>query len=208
MIDDRRKDASANDPDLEAIAAAWRRLPADEPPELVDQAVLNHARRDLETARPRRLRWIGHFATAGVAVIAVSVWLLQDPAPTTPAGDDALRIAPAAESAPPQSLKLEERRFAPSAVAESAPPAPASDARAKGPKVLADEAQPAPTQPAAASRAAMPPGTDAERRTPDDWIEDMLALQAAGRVAELEAELEAFRTAYPDHPLPPALRGE
>ena len=43
---------------------------------------------------------------------------------------------------------------------------------------------------------------------PDDWIEDMLALQAAGRVAELEAELEAFRTAYPDHPLPPALRGE
>ena len=86
-------------------------------------------------------------------------------------------------------LKLEERRFAPSAVAESAPPAPASDARAKGPKVLADEAQPAPTQPAAASRAAMPAGTDAERRNPEDWIEDMLALQAAGRVAELEAEL-------------------
>ena len=59
---------------------------------------LTLARRDLETARPRRLRWIGHFATAGVAVIAVSVWLLQDPAPTTPAGDDALRIAAALES--------------------------------------------------------------------------------------------------------------
>ena len=159
MIDDRRKDARANDPDLEAIAAAWRRLPADEPPELVDQAVLNRARRDLDTARPRRLRWIGHFATAGVAVIALSVWLLQDPAPTTPAGDDALRIAPAAETAPPETLKLEERRFAPSAVTESAPQTPARDARAKGPQVLADEVQPAPPQPAAAARAASPTWT-------------------------------------------------
>jgi hypothetical protein len=40
---------------------------------------------------------------------------------------------------------------------------------------------------------------------PDKWLEDILSLRRAGRLAEADAALAEFRKAYPDHPLPPLL---
>jgi hypothetical protein len=42
--------------------------------------------------------------------------------------------------------------------------------------------------------------------TPDAWIEYMFELQKTQRHEELKVELEAFRKAYPDYPLPAELR--
>lgn len=209
MIDDRRKTASANDRDLADLESAWRKLPAEEPPELVDRAVLNRARLDLDRPRPRRPGWIGQFATAGIAVVALSIWLLQDPGPAPTGGDDALRVQPADEAAPPAAPMREQRRLAPSEFNERAPQAVASEAPAKGavpePEALAEEARP---EAADATAARISAADAAEPRPPDAWIEQLLTLQAAGRSAELKAGLAAFRAAYPDYPLPPVLQDE
>ena len=208
MTDDRRKAKATNDPDLEVVEAAWRRLPAEEPPQLLDQAVLNRARRDLEKPRPRRLRWVGHFATAGVAVIALSVWLLQDPDPTAPVGEAPLRIEPAAEPAPTPAPERQERRLAPITASERASDAPLAEWRGKAPAIRAQAVQPAPAESMDEAYTEAAAADATKERTPEAWIEHMLALQTAGREAELRAELEAFRAAYPDHPLPPSLRGD
>ena len=53
------------DPDLGAVQSAWSELEQCEPPDLLDQAVLNAARRQLERSRRRRsMGWLGAFATA------------------------------------------------------------------------------------------------------------------------------------------------
>jgi len=171
--------------DLEAVETAWRRLSAEAPPDLVDQAVRNRARLELERGRPRRLRWIGHFATAGVVVLAVSIWLLQDwDTPPAPAEGElrleraAEETAPARQAAEPAPMKREMR-------AKSAPVAAQPPAAAALAEEAADEAP-----------------------DPEAWIAELLALKAAGRTAELEAGLAAFRAAWPDHPLPPELAGD
>ena len=70
--------------DLETVQAKWSRMEQAEPPELLDQAVLNAARRDLEPGRKRRpMRWLGGFATAAVVVLAITVTLEQQ-GPQTP----------------------------------------------------------------------------------------------------------------------------
>ena len=206
MTDDRRKAKASHDPDLEVVEAAWRRLPAEEPPQLLDQAVLNRARRDLEKPRPRRLRWVGHFATAGVAVIALSVWLLQDPVVTAPVGEAPLRVQPAAEPAPSPPAERQERRFAPAS--ERAADTPLVEPRGKAPAMRTQAVRPAPAESIDEAYTEETAADATEERTPEAWIEHMLALQTAGREAELRAELEAFRAAYPDHPLPPSLRGD
>ncbi len=61
-----------------------------EPPDLLDQAVLNAARRQLERSRRRRsMGWLGAFATAAVVVLALTIVVRQDlPGPVhTRAGD-------------------------------------------------------------------------------------------------------------------------
>jgi hypothetical protein len=208
MIDDRRKPAAPgpeHDENLAAVAAAWRRLPAEEPPDLVDRAVLNRARRDLETRRPRRLRWIGHFATAGVVVIAVSVWLLQDWGPAAPPGDGTLRLEPAADTAAPAAESFRSREAPATPLREEAP---AAARRAAAPREKSGAAPAAMLQSAPAAADAVSAADEAAApRDPEAWIEELLALQADGRTAELQAGLAAFRAAYPDHPLPPALAG-
>jgi hypothetical protein len=77
------------DNDLEAVRSAWNGLEKAEPPELLDQAVLNTARRELES-RPGRwpLRWLGGFATATVIVLALSIVTQQDPQAPAPVVDE------------------------------------------------------------------------------------------------------------------------
>ena len=64
--------------DLEVIRSALPDLDSAEPPEMLDQAVLNSARRDLATTRRQPARWIGAIATAAVVVLALSIVVQQD----------------------------------------------------------------------------------------------------------------------------------
>ncbi len=77
--------------DLEKVRSAWTRQERTEPPELLDRAVLNSARREIEAQGKRRpLRWLGAFATATVVVLALSIVIQQDqeaPAPALKEGD-------------------------------------------------------------------------------------------------------------------------
>jgi hypothetical protein len=60
---------------------------------------------------------------------------------------------------------------------------------------------------AAQSRQVVPnlPAEDAGALDPEAWIDLLLKLQKEGRTDELRSELDAFRTAWPDYPLPHGL---
>ena len=198
--------------DLRAIRARWRREGAEEPPDLLDQAVLNAARRELGGDKGRRrLRWLGGFATAAVVVVAATLVLEQleyeGPAPT-PRNGDGFRL----ESQSP----VEPRTSA----AEERPAADAVHKREKAAEPAGQEpsplslttARPQAAPPAAAAplqEAYDAPGEDgaAESGYEDaaDWIERLLHLKRAVQEDRLAEELAAFRQAHPGHPLPPEL---
>jgi hypothetical protein len=89
MSNDPRKPENSPDfeRDLETVQSEWDRMERTEPPELLDQSVVNAARRDLEARRKARpLRWLGGFATATVVVLAITFIfdqesVLENPAP-------------------------------------------------------------------------------------------------------------------------------
>ena len=94
--------------DLEALRSALEGMASAEPPELLDQAVLNTARRELERpARKSPLQWLGGFATATVVVLAVSLFFWQDYQPPVPAGDE-IRLEPSAPEPGGTELLLEK----------------------------------------------------------------------------------------------------
>lgn len=84
------EDQQAFENDLHAVQAKWDRMESAEPPDLVDQAVCNAARRDLEPRRKSRpLRWLGGFATATVVVLAVTLMQEQESPLPEPSLQDA-----------------------------------------------------------------------------------------------------------------------
>jgi len=160
-----------------------------EPPELIDRAVLNMARRALPAGGRRAgLRWLGAFATAAVVVLAFSLVLQQDPQAPPPADTDELRLDRSARSVPPAAAK---------SAAGTTQPAAAADHKAQRTQPVARLAD----EPLAAEREAGSALPD-----PAAWIERMLLLQRDRAYDELEAELSAFREAFPDYPLPPELQ--
>lgn len=206
MSSDRRRPGPERDLDLDTLQAAWPRLASAEPPAMLDQRVLNAARRAV-APKPRRWRWIGAFATAGVVVLAVSVALLQEWQPAAPApvveGLELRReYAPSAADAPMQSA-AEAENLAVGAAREDAVEADAAP-KAATESGLTDAIAPrrAMDRAAPALQAEQEPG-----RSPTEWIERLLQLRAgAGKEDEaFRRELEAFRAAYPDYPLPPEL---
>jgi hypothetical protein len=152
MSNDPRDTKSAGEfeNDLEHIRSAWSRLEQAEPPDLLDQAVLNRARRELGTKPGRRpLRWLGALATAAVVVLALTIVIQQDRPLPSPAleGKDSFRLdsdTSAAVKKEAQVNAVEEQvareRAARQEIDElrdyrmkqSAPPAPASAAAAAG----------------------------------------------------------------------------
>lgn len=108
MTNEPRKpeNEEAFEQDLEAVQAKWSRVEQAEPPELLDQAVLNAARRDLESRRKRRpMYWLSGFATAAVVVLAITVTLEQQgPQSPEPPLEDTGQLKQNAASTP----RLEE----------------------------------------------------------------------------------------------------
>ena len=90
MSNDPRKpgDDHGFEQDLEHLQGEWDRMERAEPPDLLDQSARNAAHRDLEPGRRvRPLRWLGGFATASVAVLAMTLMFEQEqqsPAPVIP----------------------------------------------------------------------------------------------------------------------------
>ncbi len=78
--------------DLESVRSALSGLESVEPPDLLDQAVLNTARRELTASRPKPMRWIGAFATAAVVVLALSIVVQQDQKTPDPLNGNGIKL--------------------------------------------------------------------------------------------------------------------
>lgn len=185
--------------DLTALRAAWQELQQEEPPDLLDQSVRNAARRALPPrSRRRSLRWLGSLATAAVVVLAVSIVIQQDqegPTPPMPKSDGyRLDKATSAEKRAGDETAAEQEPGRAELMLQRAPSA------APGERPTPREG----TVPPAVLEEALE--KDATVSTPEDWVRRMLQLAQAGRHEELRAELDAFREAYPDYPLPPELQ--
>jgi hypothetical protein len=80
--ENRKPDATTEreiEADLEQVMGAVAGVEKAEPPELIDQAVMNMARRELAAASRRRpLRWLGALGTLTVVVLALSIVVQQD----------------------------------------------------------------------------------------------------------------------------------
>ena len=179
--------------DLESISAAWAALNREQPPELLDRAVLGAARRAAAASgrhqsRPwfRHRRWLGGLATAAVIVLALTLVIEQGvEAPTPPPSRSDGYQLPRPSAAPRAELRSNAAEVA-DTLEEAA------DAAAKGPA----ERMAVPLE----SRAA-----DQALPDPDAWIERLRQLKADGETTVFRAELAAFRAAYPDYALPPEL---
>lgn len=216
--DDRVTDA--------AVDAAWRQAAGEQPPAGVDAAILAAARdavrRDAQErlpARPRRwANWQPLAAAAGV--IGLSFLLVQmlprDHLTRPPATLDAPR-APVVESAPDTLVPEPAAGIArPARVEESASPPAAPPPAAVRPSVLppaapaasatndaagtmsAEREAAAGVAPRAALEAAAKQSVAARPESPAAWASRIAALHDAGDPAAAEAELRAFRAAYPD----------
>ena len=171
---------------LEAVRSAWSGLEQTDPPELLNQAVLNTARRELDARRKNRpLRWLGGFATAAVIVLALSIVIQQDEQLTTPSLKKTNGFM-LDEVAPVVNKKEMKRSVA-------TPSVPASDAAVMA---VAEEMSDSLAKPEKAADSI--PEADA-------WIERLLLLRETQQDEKLIQELAAFREAYPDYVLPPGI---
>src|SRR6185503_13251972 len=106
--------------DDEKVAQRYRELEAEEPPRLLDDAILAAARRQAGagpaalSSRRSRQRWYAPLATAAVLVLAVAVTLnMQHERPGIESPATQEPPPPAGQPAPTQELKLKaEERLA------------------------------------------------------------------------------------------------
>jgi hypothetical protein len=228
---DRRQDF--NEPDFEQVSDAYRRLPGEEPPELLDQAVLNRARRaaSSKTIRPWNFGWIHAVSTAAVLVLGIAL-VMNLPDSTPPEPSPGSRLGDDESSSTVETFRLMQEftvdADAAEAIRAEKAASPAAGQQAAEPAVAAEErgllAEPAAiglgetersgrgddrvgTAAAAIAETqaleAAPEAQEAPVREPEAWLEHLLELRARGELAQFEAELAAFRQAWPDYPLPP-----
>ena len=193
--------------DLRKLESAYHASAREEPPELLDLAVLNRARAALET--PRRawsfnLTWVHGLATAGVAVLALTLFLQlrdQQPGPELPASYDfQMRAAPASEVLPEGSelptAVLQETIAEPEEAKQKVDQAPAlrsnlesdRDDAALKKEAAQDAVQSVAKDPGQDSAAAAAPAVGAERMEARERSADPMAVQPDN---ELQAPMAA-----------------
>lgn len=174
--------------DLETLRSALSGPEKTEPPHMIDQAVLNIARRQTGPQKSRwskqpPLRWLGAFATVTVVILSLTLVIEQEPQAPVPAETKA------------DGLKLDRDKKIPARseqrleVYETRPPAAAPVALEKN---MMEEAPPLQEMADAIA-------------DPDSWIQRLLQLRKSQQQDLFEEELAAFREAFPDYPLPPEL---
>lgn len=198
------------------LRAAWSDLDPAEPPELVDLAVLNRARRDLAKSRRKRLRWVGGFATAAVVVIALSLTLQQGAQAPVPELEkrDGLRLQQSADKSAAAKSRQDAPPAEPARQAENASQEADAMLHKRRAAVSAPPSAAATTGTAMdASRESLAEESfadeskdeDAPLLAPEAWIERLVQLHASQQHEQLTRELAAFREAYPEFPLPSVL---
>lgn len=200
--DDRRPDQQPDDVPA-ALQSAWDALPKQEPPDLVDQAVLNRARAAVEaphSSRPWSFGWPHALTTAAVIVLAVTLIIPLRETGQPGTMSDAARPVTPVENRSQDDLELREEALqdVPAAAAETG----TRERREAAPRSLAspalEKAAPAAMEAAASADAAMAPGTESR-------LQAIRALVEAGELAAAREALAAFRQDYPDLELPPDL---
>lgn len=210
--------------DLETIRDSWPALDSTEPPDLLDRAVLNSARRSLGDLRRKRWRWVGAFATSTVVVLTLTIVMEQKHQGSIP-GNGIRLDATAAGKADQKGVAGVTGTAEPAA--RSVPEGLDTDGRGRSlnraaspTKAESDD----PASPGAAGQqqaemldaAGLPnleealPGETAEPEPepdPEAWIERLLRLSRSGSHEALARELEEFKIAFPDYPLPAELGG-
>ena len=186
--------------DLESVRSKWDSLQKAEPPELLNQAVLNRAKLELETRgrtyrkRPS-LKWLGAFATAAVVVLAFTLTIEQEQHAPVPVVEEA------------DGIRLDrDNGFADQAEAHTDTVVTRAKQELPVKPALQKSAVNSPIAEMKMTDAAAPP-EPAEDEVPsaEDWIEKLLGLKESGQDERLAEELTAFRAAYPEYTLPPGL---
>ena len=178
-------DHSEHRKDAARVRDGYAELAQTEPPDLLDQAILNRARQAVEqqpSRRPWGFGWVHALSTLGLLVLSLGIFQqLREPAmpaatdapdPMIPSAADA---APAQEALPPPT-PMRAYRSAPEAQ-EAVPEA--------APEPLRKRSQPL---------------------TPDAWLAQIRRLRETGQDALAASELAAFRATYPDYILPEDLQ--
>ena len=205
--------------DLDSISQAYQELGQEEPPALLDQAVLNSAHRAVEKqSHWMQFGWLHGLTTAAIVVLAFTIILQQgDPAPgldeimpldpaMLPRADNAAAAAKSFRvekklEAQKQDMDIQAEEFLPKEVMEDRSlPAPASI------QTVSD--QPEPEQ--APSLVAEPEkrqimGMAREQADPEKELETILDLKRVGDDSWKQA-LAQFIERYPDYPLPEGLQ--
>lgn len=194
--------------DLEAIRTALSGGDDPQPPDLLNQAVLNAARRELAGRNKRWLRrfpvrWMGAFATASVVVLALGLIVQQEQESAVITGSEADRARLRSEATLEESKTVKQEPLMSKSTDRDDPAVRSTAPMAAAPARTAEFAVEK-----AADEPALPEREDAseEVRTPEEWIALMLELKASNQLTRLSEELEEFRSVYPDYPLPAGLR--
>jgi hypothetical protein len=198
-----------------------------EPSVEIDRLVLNRAREAIDTPSPplfKTSRWALPLGLAATILIAFTVVLNIDHHAATTRSAASTASPPAARAAPvSDSSRLDQpsvlsdsavhngraaqkKTAAPTAVAKryDIPEAPdAANASASSARLTASSSAVASRSiaaPVATPPAAPKTPSDDPHSTPEAWLREINRLRAAGKTAEADRELVAFREAYPTHP--------
>ncbi len=203
------------DRDIGKVSSNWARLGKEDPPDLLDRAVLNRAKRELESPgiagrKPWVFRWPGAFATAAVVLLALTLVLEQEQHAPTPVlkkvdgfgidldGSAARKKANLNEAAPEESVIHESQP-------DETPAAKAGSEARLNPLRLESASIRAVAEQDSAGIASGPGKSVDEVPAADAWIDQLLQLKKTHQDQALAEELTRFRAIYPDYPLPPEL---
>ncbi len=139
---------------LESVRSTLSAMESVEPPDLLDQAVLNTARRELAASRRKPMRWVGAFATAAVVVLALSIVVQQEQKIPEPYRGNGIKL----DSARPAAAEKEAAIGASvKPVSEAEPPQSPAALNGEISSGLEDQANERKRQKAALSNAAAAP---------------------------------------------------
>jgi hypothetical protein len=200
--------------DLDALQRKYRAAAREEPPAMLDQAVLNRARRAAEqhAIRPWSFSWMHATATAALVVLGLTLVLqlresAQAPETLPEEMLDHIEVpAEAADQDAGMDQESDPRRSQIAAYETIQERQKAETLREVREEVL----EPPPAAPAASiNMMTVLPGRQGQDSAlaghPDEWLNHILELKQSGDESAWRSELEMFVLTFPEHPLPKEL---
>jgi len=218
------QDKDKLDNDLDSLQRQYHAAAVDEPPAMLDQAVLNRARRAAEqhAIRPWSFSWMHATATAALVVLGLTLVLqLRESAqapetlPETP-----LQPSQYYDGAEDQDSALGEqenfRQSRDAALSRLLDRQKAEALREVREEVLASPEAPAPIVVVRPGHPAIAVGPGANEwdsgsrpvtyySSAEEWLDHILELKRSGDESAWRSELDLFVGVFPEHPLPKEL---